>query len=111
MANKNKNNKVKLHVKNGDSVLIIAGDHKGEQGVVKKIFTKEYMAIIEGFNMVKRHVRPSAQVPGGIVEKEAPIHLSNLMLVDAKGEPSRISREERDGKTVRVSKKTKEVIE
>jgi large subunit ribosomal protein L24 len=111
MANKNQNNKIKLHIKNGDSVLIIAGDHKGEQGVVKKIFTTEYMAIVEGFNMVKRHVRPSAQVPGGIVEKEAPIHLSNLMLVDANGQASRISREKKDGKTVRVSKKTKEVIE
>ncbi len=61
--------------------------------------------------MVKRHVKPSAQVPGGIVEKEAPIHLSNLMLVDSKGEASRISREKQNGKTVRVSKKTKEVIE
>jgi large subunit ribosomal protein L24 len=111
MANKIENKKIKLHIKSGDTVLIIAGDHKGEQGKVTKVFPQEYKAIVEGFNMVKRHVKPSAQVPGGIVEKEAPIHLSNLMLVDSKGEASRISRVEQNGKTVRISKKTKEVIE
>lgn len=111
MANKNQNKKVKLHIKTGDTVLIIAGDHKGEQGKVVKVFPQENKAIVEGFNMVKRHVRPSAQVPGGIVQKEAPIHISNLMLVDSKGEASRISREVINGKKVRVSKKTKEVIE
>jgi large subunit ribosomal protein L24 len=111
MANKIQKKKVKLHVKTGDSVLIIAGDHKGEQGKIVKVFTLENKAIVEGMNMVKRHVRPNAQVPGGIIEKEAPIHISNLMLVDANGEASRVSRQELNGKKVRVSKKTKEVIE
>ncbi len=110
MANKNNKN-VKLHIKTGDNVLIIAGDHKGEQGKVVKVFPKENKAIVEGFNKVKRHVKPNAQVPGGIIEKEAPIHISNLMLVNSNGEASRINREIINGKKVRVSKKTKEVIE
>lgn len=111
MANKIQKKKVKLHIKTGDTVLIIAGDHKGEQGKITKIFTLESKAVVEGMNMVKRHVRPNAQVPGGIIQKEAPIHISNLMLVDANGSASRISRKELNGKKVRVSKKTKEVIE
>ncbi len=107
---KNNNNKIKLHIKAGDSVVIISGDHKGEQGKVVKVFPSDNKAIIEGYNKVKRHVKPSAQTPGGIVEKEAPIHISNLMLLDENGVASRISREEKDGKKVRVSKKTKEII-
>jgi large subunit ribosomal protein L24 len=109
MSNKNKTKK--LHIKTGDNVMIIAGDHKGELALIKKIFPNENKAILEGMNMVKRHIRPSAQVPGGIVEKESPIHISNLMLVDSNNIPSRINRESKDNKSVRVSKKTKEVIE
>jgi len=109
MSNKLKSNKSKI-IKSGDNVLIIAGDHKGEQGKVVKVLPDLNKAIVEGFNMVKRHIRPSAQVPGGIVEKEAPIHLSNLMLVDNTGKASRISRQIVDGTKVRVSKKTKEII-
>lgn len=111
MANKKDIKNVKLHVKAGDTVLIIAGDQKGEKGKIVKVFPTENKAIVEGFNMVKRHVKPNAQVPGGIVEKEAPIHLSNLMLIDNSGEASRTSRQVLNGKKVRVSKKTKEVIE
>ena len=107
----NNKNPKKLHIKSGDNVIIIAGDHKGENAVVKKVFPKENKAILEGINIVKRHTRPNAQVPGGIVEKESPISLSNLMLVDKNGVPSRINREIRGDKSVRVSKKTKEVIE
>ncbi len=110
MANKIKKNKSKLNIKTGDSVLIIAGDHKGEKGKVVKVFTSENKAIVDGFNKVKRHVKPSAQVPGGIVEKEAPIHISNLMLLDVNNEASRTSRHVIDGTKVRVSKKTKEII-
>ena len=110
MLNKSNKNKSKLNIKTGDNVLIIAGDHKGEKGNVVKVFPSENKAIVEGFNKVKRHVKPSAQVPGGIVEKEAPIHISNLMLLDANNEASRISRQVVDGKKVRVSKKTKEII-
>lgn len=109
MANQKK--KIKLHIKKGDTVRILSGDHKGETGKVVKVYPEDYRAIVEGKNIVKRHVRPSAETPGGIVEKEAPLHISKLMLVDANGTASRISREKRDGKTVRVSKKTKEVID
>jgi large subunit ribosomal protein L24 len=111
MENKKATKNVKLHIKTGDTVLIIAGDQKGEKGKIVKVFPSENKAIVEGFNMVKRHVKPNAQVPGGIVEKEAPIHISNLMLVDSNGESSRISRVVLNGKKVRISKKTKEVIE
>jgi large subunit ribosomal protein L24 len=109
MSNKLKNNKSKI-IKSGDNVLIIAGDHKGEQGKVVKVFPELNKAIVEGYNKVKRHIKPSAQVPGGIVEKEAPINLSNLMLLDSNGKASRISRQTIDGTKVRVSKKTKEII-
>lgn len=109
MSNKSKNNKSKI-IKTGDNVLIISGDHKGEKGKVVKVFPDLNKAIVEGLNFVKRHIRPSAQVPGGIVEKEAPIHLSNLMLVDDNGVASRVSRQIVDDKKVRVSKKTKEII-
>ncbi len=105
-----KQKKIKLHIKKGDTVLILSGDDKGKTGNVLKVFPEDYRALVEGINIVKRHVRPSADRPGGIDEKEAPIHISKLMLVDANGEASRISREKRDGKSVRVSKKTKEVI-
>ena len=90
-----KQNKVKLHIKKGDTVEVIAGDNKGSQGVVKQIFINENRAIVEGLNMVKRHVRPTAESPGGVFEKEAPIHISNLMLVDATGVASRTKREKR----------------
>jgi large subunit ribosomal protein L24 len=102
---------IKLHIKKGDTVEVIAGDNKGSQGVVKQIFLQENRAIVEGLNMVKRHVRPTAESPGGVFEKEAPIHISNLMLVDADGVASKIRMEVRDGKKVRVSKKTNQVID
>jgi len=105
-----KNKKIKCHIRKGDTVIVLAGESKNHVGEVLEVLTDEYRAIVEGANMVKRHVRPSAEQPGGITEKEAPIHISNLMLVDADGVASRIKREERDGKMVRVSKKTEEVI-
>jgi len=104
------NKKIKLHIKKGDTVVVLSGDSKGETGVVQKVLVDDYRAIVEGVNKVKRHVKPSADSPGGIVEQEAPIHISNLMLVDANGVASRVKREKREGKTVRVSKKTQEVI-
>jgi large subunit ribosomal protein L24 len=110
MANKINSKKVKLHIKNGDNVLIISGDHKGEQGKIVKVFPSDSKAIVEGLNKVKRHVKPSAQVPGGIVEKEAPIHISNLMVMDENGVASKTSRQVINDKKVRVSKKTKEII-
>jgi len=102
---------IKLHIKKGDTVKVIAGENKGSQGVIKQIFRKENRAIVEGLNMVKRHVRPTAESPGGVFEKEAPIHISNLMLVDADGVASKVRMEVKDGKKVRVSKKTNQVID
>jgi large subunit ribosomal protein L24 len=102
---------IKSHIRKGDTVTILSGDNKGETGVVEAVFVDEYRAIVKGINLVKRHVRPSADQPGGVVEKEASIHISKLMLMDSKGEASRIKRQrDENGKLVRVSKKSQEVI-
>lgn len=103
---------MKLKIKTGDTVRIIAGDHKGTEGKVVTVDRLKNKAIIEGANMVSKHEKPSAKNPqGGIVKKEAPIHISNLSLIDGKsGDTTRVSFEMRDGKKVRVSKKSNEVI-
>jgi large subunit ribosomal protein L24 len=103
---------MKLKIKTGDTVRIIAGDHKGTEGKIVRVIREKNKAIIEGVNMVSKHEKPSAQNPqGGIVKKEAPIHISNLALIDSKsGETTRIGYEERDGVKVRVAKKSNEVI-
>ncbi|NNE76134.1 MAG: 50S ribosomal protein L24 [Pricia sp.] len=102
----------KLKIKTGDTVQIIAGDHKGVEGKVMTVDREKNKAIVEGANMVSKHEKPSAQNPqGGIVKKEAAIHISNLSLIDSKsGEATRVGYEVRDGKKVRVSKKSNEVI-
>lgn len=108
------NKQQKFHVKAGDTVLVIAGNEKGKKGKVLKMLTEKQRVIVEGLNIVKKHIKPSAQNPqGGIVEKEAGIHLSNLMLIDPKtGEPTRIGRKLNEkGKLQRYSKKTKEFIQ
>ena len=103
---------MKLKIKTGDTVRIIAGDHKGSEGKIVRVLRDKNKAIIEGINMVSKHEKPSAKNPqGGIVQKEAPIHISNLALIDSKsGESTRVSFEVRDGKKVRISKKSNEVI-
>ena len=102
----------KLKIRTGDTVRIIAGDHKGVEGKVMKVFVEKNKAIVEGANMVSKHEKPSAKNPqGGIVKKEAPLHISNLALIDVKsGDATRIGFEVRDGKKVRYSKKSNEVI-
>ncbi|SHI89792.1 large subunit ribosomal protein L24 [Arenibacter nanhaiticus] len=102
----------KLKIKTGDTVRIIAGDHKGVEGKVVSVDREKNKAIVEGANMVSKHQKPSASNPqGGIVKKEAPLHISNLALIDAKsGDTTRVGYEVKDGKKVRVSKKSKEVI-
>jgi large subunit ribosomal protein L24 len=102
----------KLKIKTGDTVRIIAGDHKGTEGKVTKVLIEKNKAIVEGANMVSKHEKPSANNPqGGIVKKEAPIHISNLSLIDSKSsEATRVGFEMRDGKKVRFSKKSNEVI-
>lgn len=93
--------------------MVIAGENKGQQGQVLLLDAKKYKAIVEGVNLVSKHTRPNAENPqGGIIKKEAPIHLSNLMLIDGSGKPARIGRkiDEKTGKLVRYSKKSGEVI-
>lgn len=103
---------MKTRIKSGDTVQVIAGDHKGSEGKVLRVNRDKNKAIVEGVNMVSKHEKPSAQNPqGGIVEKEAAIHLSNLSLIDPKsGDPTRVGYEVRDGKKVRVAKKSNEVV-
>lgn len=102
---------VKLKIKTGDTVKVIAGDHKGSEGKVQKVLIEKNKAIIEGVNLIKKHVKPSAQNPqGGIVEKEAPIHISNLSLLTPNGETTRIGYRKEGGKKVRFSVKSNEVI-
>jgi large subunit ribosomal protein L24 len=103
----------KLHIKKGDTVMVIAGDDLGSKGRVLEIIRKSKRAIVEGVNVIKKHSKPNAKHPqGGIVEKELSIHISNLMLVDPKtGKPTRIGRKLNEkGKLVRYSKKTGEEI-
>ncbi|WP_372945527.1 50S ribosomal protein L24 [Muriicola sp.] len=103
---------MKLKIKTGDTVRVIAGDHKGSEGKVLSVDRVKNKAIVEEINMVSKHEKPSAKNPqGGIVKKEAPIHISNLSLIDKKsGETTRVGFELKDGKKVRVSKKSNEVI-
>ena len=101
----------KLKIKTGDTVRVIAGDHKGSEGKIIKVLLDKNKAIVEGVNMVKKHMKPSAQSPqGGIVEKEASIQISNLSLLTSKGETTRIGYKMEEGKKVRFSKKSNEVI-
>lgn len=100
----------KLHVKKGDKVKVIAGSYKGVEGEVKEVFAAKNRAIVEGVNLMKKHTKPTQDNPGGINEINTSIHVSNLMLVDAKGNVTRIGRKEVDGKLVRYSKKSGEII-
>ena len=101
----------KLKVKTGDTVKVIAGDHKGSEGKILKVFRDKNKAIVEGVNMVKKHTKPSAQNPqGGIIEKEASIHISNLSLMTGKGETTRVGYRMDGDNKVRFSKKSNEVI-
>ena len=104
---------MKLHIKKGDIVKVLSGNSKGTVGKVLSIVVDKNRATVEGANMIKKHIKPSANNPQGrIAELEAPIHISNLMLVDPKtNEPTRTGRKlDESGKLVRYSKKTKEII-
>ncbi len=102
----------KLNIKKNDKVKVIAGDNKGQEGKVLRVFSDKNKIIVEGVNLVSKHTKPNAASPqGGIVKKEAPIHASNVMVVDKQNNPTRIGRKIVKDKLVRYSKKSGEVIE
>jgi large subunit ribosomal protein L24 len=103
----------KLHIKKGDTVYVNAGENKGQQGRVLEVIRKDERAIVEGINLVSKHTKPNAKSPqGGIIKKEAPVHISNLMLIDpTSGKPTRIGRRSTgESRLVRYSKKSGEEI-
>ena len=101
-----------MRIKKGDKVIVIAGSEKGKEGTVTKVLPKEEKVIIGGLNMVKKHIKPNQAEPEGkITEKEAPIHVSNVALVDPKTKKAtKVKYEIKDGKKVRVAKKSSTVI-
>jgi large subunit ribosomal protein L24 len=103
----------KIHIKKGDSVMVITGESKGQKGRVLEVDRDKDRALVESVNLVSKHTKPNAKAPqGGIIKKEAPIHISNLMLIDpTTGKPTRIGKKlnEKD-KLVRYSKKSGEEI-
>ncbi|MDB5120556.1 MAG: ribosomal protein [Sphingobacteriales bacterium] len=111
---KNKvNSQPKFKIRKGDLVQIVAGDSKGKQGKVIEVLLQKDRVVVEGANMVSKHTKPNAATPnGGIIKKEAALHISNVMLVDAKtGKPTRVGKQKNsEGKSVRVSKKSGEEI-
>jgi large subunit ribosomal protein L24 len=101
----------KIKIKTGDNVKVITGNNKGSEGKVLKIVSDKNRLIVEGVNMVKKHMKPNAQNPqGGIIEKEASIHISNVSLLTPSGETTKVGYRMDDNKKVRFSKKSNEVI-
>ena len=102
----------KLHIKKDDTVIVLTGRDKGKKGKVQKVLVKEERAIVEGINMVSKSQKPSAKNPqGGIVKQEAPIHISNLSLIDPKsGKATRVSIKHEGKNVIRISKKSGEEI-
>lgn len=105
---------VKLKIKKGDKVVVISGEHKGQQGTVMSVDREKNRAVVEDVNMISKHTKPSAKYPeGGIIKVAAPIHVSNLMLLSPKsGTATRVGRkiDESTGKIVRIAKKTGEIL-
>jgi large subunit ribosomal protein L24 len=103
---------IKLHIRKGDNVIVLAGRDKGKTGKVQKVLVEEQRAIVEGINMVSKSQKPSAQNPqGGIVKQEAPIHISNLSLIDPKsGKATRVSIKHEGKNVIRIAKKSGEEI-
>jgi large subunit ribosomal protein L24 len=100
-----------LKIRSGDQVKVTSGKERGKTGRVLRVDPKKERVVVEGLNMVKRHTRPqqvagaqSEQQIGGVIEREGPIHISNVMLLDAKGQPTRVRVEREDGKRVRIAK-------
>ncbi len=102
----------KTHIKKGDTVYVLAGEDRGKTGRVLAVEREKNRAVVEGVNIVTKATKPTAQYPqGGLIKKEAPIHISNLNLVDPKtGKPTRVRIERKDGKAIRISKKSNQEI-
>ena len=99
-------------IKKGDKVVVLTGRSKGVSGEVLKVIPTDNLAVVAGANMVKRHTRPTQTTEGGIIEKEAPIHLSNIALIDPKDDkPTRVSFKEIDGRKVRVATRSGESLD
>jgi large subunit ribosomal protein L24 len=110
---KNKVTQTKLKIRKGDLVKVIAGDSKGQQGKVQEVLVAKSRVVVEGVNLVSKHTKPNAATPnGGIIKKEAALHISNVQLVDPKtGKTTRVGKKlNADGKLVRVAKKSGEEI-
>lgn len=102
----------KLHIKKGDTVIVNAGNSKGQKGKVLRVLVKEQRAVVEGINMVSKSTKPNAQHPqGGIIKQEAPIHISNLSLIDPRsGKPTRVGVKHEGKNVIRIAKKSGEEI-
>jgi len=102
-----------MHVKKGDKVKVISGKDRGKTGTILEAYPKKERVLVEGINMIQKHAKPSQDNPqGGILNIEAPIHVSNVMPIDPKtGEPTRVGYGERDGKKVRIAKKSGEFLD
>ena len=107
-----KSAKVKINLRKGDNVIAISGDSKGKTGVITSVLTQDNKAIVAGLNIVTKHVKPTTNKPNGSIEKmEAPIHISNLLIVDSKGKASKIGKKlNKEGKFIRIAKTTGEEI-
>lgn len=103
----------KFKIRKGDDVIVVSGRDKGKKGSILRVLRQDDRVLVDGVNMVKRHTRPSGSQPGGIVEKEAPIHISNIALADPKdGTATRVGyRFLEDGRKVRFAKRSGEVVD
>ncbi len=104
---------MKIHIRKDDTVQVMSGEHKGQTGRVIAVDREKYRAVVEGINLVSKHTKPNAGNPqGGIIQKEAPIHISNLLLVNVKtGKGERVGRKTgAEGKSVRYFKKSGEEV-
>ena len=101
----------KIKIKKGDKIKITCGEHKGSEGKVVKILKEKNKLVVEGINIVKKHLKPNSQNPkGGIKEVESPIHISNVIHLTPNGEPTKVGFKLEDGKMVRYAKKTDEIL-
>ena len=100
---------LKLKIKKGDKVVVLSGDDKGKTGEVVKAMPKEGKVVVQGINLVKRHTKPSQTSAGGIITKEAPIHVSNVALVNSEGKATKVGYKEENGRKARCARKSGEV--